>query len=470
MTRSIAASRRPSGRAIAASIALAGAFAAFVPTAAHAEEAFEPGMPSIVGDVVVGSTVTADAGTWTPEPELTYSWSVDGLEVGTDMAYTLQAGDGGASLVLDVTAHLDGYSDLTVSTEPVTVALATQEEFTTAITGRWVVGETVSAAVPAGDGVTVQWLRDGTAFSGGTAADYVLRRADAGHLMSVVVTRSIPGYVDAVATATGARTVLNAFGSAPVPTIAGPVRAGSTLTAVTDGLRPADAKVAYQWFRDGVALTGRTSATLPLKNIDQGKRFSVVVTYSKRGYAAVTQSSAQTKAAAARPKVASANGYYRVGKDIQPGTYFRTGAKMCEWYRLSGKDKNKQKYVLGNNGGWNRVYIQVKATDTWVHFRGCGGWTKFDGTGAKRSVMGQDGTYAVGTDIRPGTYTAEDITGIDIDGFHLHWCLYVSETRPLGSESSLQDMGVYQSGPVTVKAKAGEFLQVMGCGRLTRVS
>ncbi|WP_062384658.1 hypothetical protein [Demequina iriomotensis] len=463
---------RPSGRIVAGVLAVAAALTFLAPAAARAAEPIaNTGQPGFVSDMRVGSTVTALPGEWTPEPTaFDYEWYLDDSPVATGETYTLAADDVDRGLMLKVTAHLDGYEDTVAWSEPAAVLAGVQDGFTTAISGRMVVGSTVTATVPSEGTVSVRWLRDGARFSGGTAASYVVRPADAGHTLSVVVTRALPGFTTATATATASTRVLNVFEAAPKPTVSGRVRAGSTLTAVTDGAKPSDAKRTYQWFRDGVAIAGATKRTLALKNVDAGKTFSVTVTYAKSGYAKVTRSSATTKAAAARPKVAAKNGYYRVGKDFQPGTYYRTGSSVCEWYRLSGKDIDVAKNVRGNNGGLGRVYLQVKATDTWIHVSGCGGWTRFDGTGAQRTSIGGNGTYAVGADIKPGTYTSDTVSGFSLYGIRLDWCFVGVESRPLGTDSSAVDFWIAESGPIEVKARSGQFLTVWGCGTLTRTA
>ncbi|MBN9195516.1 MAG: cell wall-binding repeat-containing protein [Microbacterium sp.] len=87
--------------------------------------------------------------------------------------------------------------------------------------------------------------------------------------------------------------------SGPAPTITGTVRVGSTLTAHagtwTDGT-----SLAYQWYANGVPLSGATASTLGLSSAVQGKRISVRVTGAQTGYVSLTRSSSATAPVAAK--------------------------------------------------------------------------------------------------------------------------------------------------------------------------
>ena len=80
------------------------------------------------------------------------------------------------------------------------------------------------------------------------------------------------------------------------PTITGTAKVGSTLTASRGTWNPTDATLAYQWKADGVAIAGATSTTLKPPLAQVGKRITVQVTASRRGYASVAALSAATAA------------------------------------------------------------------------------------------------------------------------------------------------------------------------------
>jgi hypothetical protein len=90
------------------------------------------------------------------------------------------------------------------------------------------------------------------------------------------------------------------FTKAPVPTITGTKKSGSTLTAVTGTWTPTGATVtySYSWSRaanttaDKVTISGATSKTYKLTAADKGKYITVTVTASKIGYAPTARTSA----------------------------------------------------------------------------------------------------------------------------------------------------------------------------------
>jgi surface antigen len=80
------------------------------------------------------------------------------------------------------------------------------------------------------------------------------------------------------------------------PTVSGVAKVGAVLTATAGTWNPTDAKVAYQWFGNGVAIPGATKATLPLSGALLGQTIRVRATASKSGFATKTANSATTAA------------------------------------------------------------------------------------------------------------------------------------------------------------------------------
>ncbi|WP_062522400.1 hypothetical protein [Demequina silvatica] len=562
MTTFAGASARPSGRLIASIVALAAALTFLVPAAARAADTpVNSVQPSFDGIYRVGETVTADPGTWTPTPDsYDFEWIIGDVTVATGETYTIDAAAAGwdSGLQLKVTAHLADATSGVAWSEPFHIEDGVLPPFTTSITGTLVVGKTLTAAVPAAGDVAVQWRRDGKNIVGATGATYTLKTADAGHIVSVRVARSAPGYLTAVSIAKASAAVKNVFATtyaptiagtravgktltanvkawtpvatfsyqwkrdgvaipgatgrtyaltakdlegriavtvtgrksgyaaasrtsgttgevakgtivAPTPTIAGTVRAGSTLTARTGTLKPSTVAKKYQWLRDGNPIAGATKATYALKNVDAGKRIAVKVTYSKSAFTTLSKRSAATVTVKARPEVAVKNGYYQVGVDIKPGTYYRTGSGVCYWERLSRKSHD---YLNGSNIGLGRSYVTITSTDKWFYTEDCGGWTRFDGTGANvGSVTAKTGTYAVGTDIKPGTYSGSNVTGFTLYGSPTEMCIIIVESEPLGTMDVASVLEYYYPGDrVTVTVDKGEWLSSFGCGKLTRSS
>src|SRR4029453_17951436 len=151
---------------------------------------------------------------------------------------------------------------------------------------------------PAPVTLAYQWKANGVSVVGGTAATYVPVTGDVGKTLTVTVTGSKVGYTTASRTsvATAAVLALPSLAPAPVPTITGTAKVGSTLTAVPGVWGPAPVTLAYQWKANGVSVVGGTAATYVPVTGDVGKTLTVTVTGSKIGYTTASKTSAATAA------------------------------------------------------------------------------------------------------------------------------------------------------------------------------
>ena len=143
-----------------------------------------------------------------------------------------------------------------------------------------------------------QWLRDGAAITGATAATYTLEQADVGAQISLQV-----GYTDGEGTAetvTSAQTAaVQNVNDAPTGTVVvtGTATEGETLSADAAGIADEDGlgTITITWLRDGVS-TGETSATYTLDAADIGARLSAQASYTDGQGTAETVTSAETDA------------------------------------------------------------------------------------------------------------------------------------------------------------------------------
>lgn len=107
------------------------------------------------------------------------------------------------------------------------------------------------------------------------------------------------------------------------------------------------------------------------------------------------------------------DGTYRVGTDIQPGTYLTSGNKddMCYWERAKDA-KGDADSILANDNVTGSSYVTITKTDRIFKTTGCSDWYAVTAkkTGAPKSSMSGDGMYKVGTDILPGTYRSAGST------------------------------------------------------------
>lgn len=111
------------------------------------------------------------------------------------------------------------------------------------------------------------------------------------------------------------------FAAAPLPTVTGIRRAGSTLTVVRHVWRPSPTAVRIQWRRDGAPIKGATGSRYTMRNADAGHRISVTVTASRTGYATTSVTSHRTAAIGKRPVIVLDPGHAPATHRIDPKTH-----------------------------------------------------------------------------------------------------------------------------------------------------
>ncbi|XBB65323.1 hypothetical protein ABFU82_14505 [Nocardioides sp. WV_118_6] len=334
-----------------------------------------PGTPTITGQAVVGRTLTAQTGTWTPAPSFAYEWLAGGVKVdgATGASFVPTAAQAGKAITVKVTGSLSGYqsssrtSVATAAVQPGTLTTATPT-----VSGEVAVGATLTAHAgtwgPAGVTLAHQWLRDGAVIAGATSSTYVLTPADAGTTVTVKVTGTLPGYTTAAETSAPAGAVPAPFAAAPAPTVTGRTIVGQTLTVVTGTWDPAPS-FAYQWLRGGSPIAGATGTTYRLTAADAGQRITVRVTGTKAGYVTEDRTSAATAAVTGTftttptPRVA---GTAKVGKKLtaKPGTWAPTATLRYQWLRNGKvvKGATRATYKLAKADRGKRVSVRVTAT------------------------------------------------------------------------------------------------------------
>lgn len=213
------------------------------------------------GTVLAGVPITFTA-TATGNPAPTYQWYKDAVALAgkTSASLTLASpvlADAGSYTVKASNSRgtaTSGAALLVVNQGPV---IATQPANQTVLVGNPATFTVVVTGVPA---VTYQWSRNGVAVAGATSATYTTPAtvvADNGASYTVAVSNSIGSLTSNAAILT-VETV-PAFTTSPV---GGTVLAGVPITFTADATgNPAPT---YQWYKDAVALTGKTSASLTL--------------------------------------------------------------------------------------------------------------------------------------------------------------------------------------------------------------
>ncbi|MDR1798798.1 MAG: VCBS repeat-containing protein, partial [Bifidobacteriaceae bacterium] len=173
-----------------------------------------------------GSTISVSVTSLFPrDATLSYQWQRDGAAIpgATSPVYQIQAADAAASLTCTVTAVRAGFDTTALTTAAIAVPAAGGGVAVepVAITGTGVVGQALSvsggATTPADATKSYQWLMDGNAIGGATAATFTVTTAQAGHQLTVRVVGAKAGL------AAGSQ-VSQPFAVPAVTTISGVVR------------------------------------------------------------------------------------------------------------------------------------------------------------------------------------------------------------------------------------------------------
>ena len=202
-----------------------------------------------------------------------------------------------------------------------------------------------------------QWLRDGVPIVGATTSQYVLQQEDLGHQITFQVSGSLTGWLpDPLAVASAAVVPVAGALTPGVPAVTGTAAVGQTLSADAGSWRPWNTSFAYQWLRDGVAISGATAVTYKVQAADAGHKLSVQVTGSATGYTTASKTSAAVTVTATLPAcpkfsdVASDNQFAsqicwmavnKITTGMPDGTYAPKGpvtreAMAAFMYRLAG--------------------------------------------------------------------------------------------------------------------------------------
>jgi protocatechuate 3,4-dioxygenase beta subunit len=253
--------------------------------------------PYISGYVAVGSSVSAEIPTWSPEADFDFVWKLNGVVLPvTGIEISVLPAYEGKSLTVTATSLVWGYTPVSKTSAAYVVGKAFTFTGIPVISGTPTVGQTLTATTEAWAPATVklayQWKRNGVSIAGATKASYKLTAADDGKSIFVTVTGSKTGYRPF--TETSSSVVATKFTSSPIPTIDGlelsfEQHPGDILTAVPGTWGPATVTLSFQWTRGGTPIEGATSSYYVLAAEDEGQQIKVAVTGSRAGYASLTR-------------------------------------------------------------------------------------------------------------------------------------------------------------------------------------
>lgn len=260
--------------------------------------------PTISGTGQVGSTLTANAGSWGPSPvTLGYQWYRSGVAIAGANAgtYTLAATDAGSTTTVSVTGSKAGYLTVTKNSAPTTViAKGSLTGPAPTIAGTPRVAQPLTTTLgnwaPSPASFRYQWYRAGTLIMGATAATYTPTASDVAATLSVKVTASKSGYSTVSKTSAPTTAVAKGSLTRSTPTVTGTPMVGSALTAAPGTWGPGAVTLRYQWYRSGAVIIGANAATYTPVAEDLGTVLTVKVTGSKTGFTTFSRTSAATAA------------------------------------------------------------------------------------------------------------------------------------------------------------------------------
>jgi putative cell wall-binding protein len=159
------------------------------------------------------------------------------------------------------------------------------------------------------------------------------------------------------------------------------------------------------------------------------------------------------------PRALSGNGSYRVGADIQPGTYWTSATDGCYWERLNSFDGSFDS-IIANDFASGPQIVTIKASDVGFKTSNCGTWVGLQNAPALGQIPG-DGVVAVTLQISPGTYLSENRDG---------GCYWARRSGFSGEFSELVANDFVSSGRVIVTIAATDSgFESSSCDTWTRV-
>ncbi len=307
------------------------------------------GNVTITGTVMQGQTLTAEntIGDVDGVGQITYSWKVNGVTVGSGNTLLLSQAEVGKTITTTASYTDDSGSTESVTSGPTTAVLNVNDLPTgsVTITGLATQGQTLTASnsIADADGmgaITYSWKANGTAVGSGTS--FALTQSEVGKTITVLAS-----YVDGGANTENVLSASNALVANinDVPTgavtINGSAITGKLLT-VSNSLIDADGlgEISYTWKSDGT--TVGTGNTYVAAVADVGKAITVTAAYTD---ACLTPESITSDATA-------------LVTPIQLATASFTGTSADEWF----VGTNANNTIIG--GGGNDVFDGAAGTDS----------------------------------------------------------------------------------------------------------
>jgi len=284
-------------------------------------------VPTISGEPVVGSTLTAVRGAWTPGATFAYAWLRNGKAISgaTAATYTLTATDLATQIQVKITGSKTGFAKLAkTSVKTAKVAAGTLSVGDVWINGDYIVGETLTAIVenwaPVTPKVSYQWYANGKAIAKATKSSYVIPGTLADKAISLRVTGTLKGYTTVSAFDGGTQFVERAELQLDDYYVDGIPAVGKTLTIArsNESNQTPSVTLEYQWMRNNQPIDGATKSTYKATKADVGSYVYARIYASRTGYYPVATSSYYVQVYATQVKAGTVKitGTAKVGKTL----------------------------------------------------------------------------------------------------------------------------------------------------------
>ncbi|NBW73597.1 MAG: hypothetical protein EBR26_04240, partial [Microbacteriaceae bacterium] len=302
--------------------------------------------PSIVGNAIVGGSVSADTGTWDDGVSFSYQWLRDGavIQDSNSASYVPKDSDFEAQLTVRVTGSKTGYSSVTVVSPPVEVGPGILSKTSKPLmAGTRFLGGGLTADPglwDAGVSFTYQWLRDGIPIAGANQVSYHFSVIDLDKNISLKLTGSKNGYSSAFKVSDDTRISNVSIEGTPCfslsdqkiipidtstwrnttgqPKITGPINFGKTAQAST-GVWANASKLCTFWLSGEQIVPKVTATSYKVASADIGKELRLmVIAVSKTGELSARYSDpvVVSKANFAKPKTPVIKGTAKVGTKL----------------------------------------------------------------------------------------------------------------------------------------------------------
>lgn len=393
------------------------------------------GLPLITGTAAEDQTLTADVSALADIDGLrtfSYQWLRNGVSISgaTASTYTTSEPDVGSRISLQI-SYTDGHGTLETVTSSPTDAIQNINDLPIGLpvlSGVFQEDQTLTANVGGISDIeglgafSYQWLRDGSAVSGATSANYSTTDADAGTRISVRVS-----FVDGLGTTETLISLqsptIAAINDIPtgLPTISGTPEEDRPLTVNVSGINDADGLNAfsYQWLRNGATINGANAANYTPRDADVGTQLSVRVSWTDdQGFQESLTSAVSSPVAnindapTGRPTV---SGSAQEGQTLQAVTggisdVDGLGTFQYQWLR-DGVDivgENTDHYQLVDADVDAQISVRVSWTD--------GYGTKESVTSLPTSGVANTNDTPVGEPVIVGIATEDHVLTADVSG------------------------------------------------------